>query len=157
MIGGGLLGLEAARGLLERGLEVHVVHLMPHLMEVQLDAAARRRAPQRTLEQMGVNVHLEKSTTSVALARRAIPGSQFADGATLACDMVVISAGIRPNVQLARRAGLNGRARHRRRRRPDGPGRRGTSIAIGECAEHRGQVYGLVAPLWEQTRVLADR
>jgi NAD(P)H-nitrite reductase large subunit len=154
VIGGGLLGLEAARGLLGRKLDVHVIHLMSHLMETQLDAAAATIL-QRQLEQMGLHVHLEKTTAGV-LGDGRVAGLSFKDGSTLACDMVVISAGIRPNVNLAVRAGLD----------VD----RGILVgddlacvnapdiyAIGECAQHRGRVYGLVAPLWEQAQVLADR
>ena len=154
VIGGGLLGLEAARGLVNLGVETHVVHLMPHLMEVQLDWQAGLVLRQ-SMEQMGVTVHLEKSTTAV-LGNGHVTGLQFKDGATLDCELVVISAGIRPNVQLARAAGLKVE--------------RGIVVddtmkcegdddvfAVGECAQHRGLVYGLVAPLWEQTAVLADR
>jgi len=154
VIGGGLLGLEAARGLLERGLEVHVVHLCAHLMEMQLDPFAGASL-KSTLERMGVHVHLEKLTKEV-LGDERVEGLAFADGSTLACDMTVISAGIRPNVSLATASGLTVE--------------RGIVVndemrclndadvyAIGECAQHRGQVYGLVAPLWEQARALADR
>ena len=154
VIGGGLLGLEAARGLLNQGLEVHVVHLMPHLMEVQLDPAAGSILG-RTLEAMGVHVHVEKSTTGV-LGDERVTGLAFKDGSTLDCDMVVISAGIRPNVALAREAGLTverGMVVGDDITSPDDP----RVHAVGECAQHRGKVYGLVAPLWEQTRVLADR
>jgi NAD(P)H-nitrite reductase large subunit len=154
VVGGGLLGLEAARGLLGRKLDVHVIHLMSHLMETQLDAAAAA-VLHRQLEQMGLHVHLETTTTGV-LGDERVMGLSFKDGSTLACDVVVISAGIRPNVNLAIRAGLE----------VD----RGIVVgddlacmnapdiyAIGECAQHRGRLYGLVAPLWEQAQVLADR
>jgi len=153
VIGGGLLGLEAARGLLNRGLETHVVHLMSHLMEVQLDGQAGQTL-QRSMEQLGVRVHLEKATTAI-LGNGRVTGLQFKDGSTLDCEMVVISAGIRPNTQLAKDAGLKVE--------------RGIVVddalttddpevfAVGECAQHRGLVYGLVAPLWEQTAVLAGR
>ena len=154
VIGGGLLGLEAARGLLERGLEVHVVHLMPHLMEQQLDDSAGALL-RGTLEKMGVQVRLATQTASV-LGNGGVEGLTFADGTSLDCDMVVVSAGIRPNVSLAKDAGLTVR--------------RGIVVgddlasvsdslvhAIGECAEHREQLYGLVAPLWEQAQVLATR
>ncbi len=154
VIGGGLLGLEAARGLLNRGLEVHVVHLMAHLMEQQLDPPAGD-VLRRTLEKMGVRIHLEKQTTAI-LGEEGVTGLAFRDGSTLACDMVVVSAGIRPNAGLAREAGL--------------AVERGIVVsdelcsvtdpnvfAVGECAQHRGTLYGLVAPLWEQAAVLADR
>jgi NAD(P)H-nitrite reductase large subunit len=154
VIGGGLLGLEAARGLVNAGLDVHVIHLMPHLMETQLDGHGAH-VLQQQLEQMGVNVHLGKTTMAV-LGDHEVTGLAFKDGSTLECEMVVIAAGIRPNVEVAVAAGLRVQ--------------RGIVVgddlgcdgeldvcAIGECAEHRGRVYGLVAPLWEQAQVLADR
>ena len=154
VIGGGLLGLEAARGLMNRGLEVDVIHLMGWLMDTQLDSQSGQLLKQ-SLEGLGVTFHLEKLTTTV-LGDGHVTGLQFKDGGMLDCEMVVISAGIRANVDLARMAGLHVR--------------RGILVndslacrndqdiyAIGECAEHRTQVYGLVAPLWEQARVLAER
>jgi nitrite reductase (NADH) large subunit len=154
VIGGGLLGLEAARGLLNLGLEVHVVHLMPHLMEVQLDPPAGV-VLRRTVEQLGIRVHLEKATTRILGGDR-VSGLAFADGTELACDLVVIAAGIRPNVELARSAGLRvnrGVVVGDDLASVDDP----DVFAVGECAEHRDQVYGLVAPLWEQAQVLAER
>jgi nitrite reductase (NADH) large subunit len=154
VIGGGLLGLEAARGLLEQGLEVHVVHIMPHLMEVQLDPPAGS-VLQRTLQELGVRVHLAKTTAAI-LGEERVSGLRFSDGTTLDCDMVVVSAGIRPNVTLARSADLGverGIVVGDDLATPGDP----RIHAVGECAQHRGKVYGLVAPLWEQTRVLADR
>jgi nitrite reductase (NADH) large subunit len=154
VIGGGLLGLEAARGLLNLGLEVHVIHLMSHLMEVQLDYMAGD-VLRRTLERMGLKIHLEKNTSAV-LGDGRVTGLQFKDGSTLDCDMVVISAGIRPNALLARESGLavgRGVIVSDTLASPNDE----DVFSVGECAEHRGQVYGLVAPLWEQTRVLADR
>lgn len=123
-------------------------------MEAQLDRPGAE-VLQRQLEQMGLHVHLAKRTTAV-LGDADIAGLAFSDGSTLECEMVVIAAGVRPNVDLARKAGLTvGRGivvdddlacvRH-----PD-------VFAIGECAEHRGMVYGLVAPVWEQAQVLAER
>ena len=154
VIGGGLLGLEAAKGLLNGQLDVHVIHLMPHLMETQLDAPAAR-VLQRQLEQMGLHIHLEKTTAAI-LGDRHVTGLSFRDGSTLQCDMVVVAAGIRPNVELAAEAGL---AVGRGIIVGDDLACRDTPdvYAVGECAEHRGRVYGLVAPLWEQTQVLADR
>ena len=154
VIGGGLLGLEAARGLLERGLDVHVVHLRSHLMEMQLDPAAGALL-KSTLEGMGVTVHLDKLTSEV-LGEHRVEGLAFADGTSLPCDMVVVSAGIRPNVSLAFDAGLmveRGIVVTDELRCPGDP----SVFAIGECAQHRGQLYGLVAPLWEQAKALADR
>ncbi|MFN0119051.1 MAG: nitrite reductase large subunit NirB [Blastocatellia bacterium] len=153
VIGGGLLGLEAARGLLGRGLETHVVHLARHLMEMQLDEQAGRML-RRTLEQMGVHSHMEKMTTAI-LGNGHVTGLRFSDGSELSCDMVVISAGIRPNTQLARVCGL---LVERGIVVDDGMMTADPAVfAVGECAQHRGVTYGLVAPLWEQTTVLADR
>jgi nitrite reductase (NADH) large subunit len=154
VIGGGLLGLEAARGLLNLGAEVHVVHLMGHLMDVQLDAQASASL-KRSMEAMGVTVHLNKATTAI-LGNGHVTGLQFKDGSTLDCDMVVISAGIRPNVQLAKDTGLTverGIVVNDYLVSVDDP----DIFSVGECAQHNGMVYGLVAPLWEQTAVLADR
>jgi nitrite reductase (NADH) large subunit len=154
VIGGGLLGLEAARGLLERGLDVHVVHLRSHLMEMQLDPPAGELL-RATLEAMGVTVHVDTETSALLGAQR-VEGLAFADGRTLACDMVVVSAGLRPNVSLAIDCGLvvdRGIVVTDELRCPGDP----AVFAIGECAQHRGQLYGLVAPLWEQARVLAER
>jgi len=154
VIGGGLLGIEAARGLLNRGLEVHLVHLTTHLMDVQLDRDAGRIL-QRQLEAMGLRVLTARSTTAIVGEDR-VRGVRFSDGTTLAGEMVVVAAGIRPNVQLAKGAGL---AVNRGIVIGDDLACEGRPrvFAIGECAEHRGQLYGLVAPLWEQARVLADR
>ncbi len=157
VIGGGLLGLEAARGLLERGLAVHVVHLMGHLMELQLDARGGAIL-RRKLEGMGLKVHLGKSTREILGegGEGGVAGLRFEDGGTLDCDMVVVAAGIRPNVALAREAGLlveRGIVVEDDLSCPGYP----DVHAIGECAQHRGRVYGLVAPLWEQAEVLANR
>jgi nitrite reductase (NADH) large subunit len=154
VIGGGLLGLEAARGLLQLDVEVHVVHLMRHLMEVQLDegSGAMLRA---AMDRMGVHTHLSRRTSAVT-GDSHVTGLMFDDGSRLECDMLVISAGIRPNVGLARDAGLTverGIVVGDDLRVANDP----AVFAVGECAQHRGQVYGLVAPLWEQAQVLADR
>ena len=127
---------------------------MSWLMDTQLDSLSGQLLKQ-SLEELGVKFHMEKLTTAI-LGDGEVTGLQFKDGTTLDCDMVVVSAGIRPNVDLARMAGLHVR--------------RGILVtdslacrndqdiySIGECAEHRSQVYGLVAPLWEQARVLAER
>jgi nitrite reductase (NADH) large subunit len=154
VIGGGLLGLEAARGLLRLGADVHVVHLMQHLMEVQLDPAAGATL-KRSMESMGVKVHLNKCTTAI-LGNGHVTGLQFRDGELLECDLVVISAGIRPNAKLAEEAGLTvdrGIVVDDGLTCLDDP----DIFAVGECAQHAGRLYGLVAPLWEQTAILADR
>lgn len=154
VIGGGLLGLEAARGLLGRGLEVHVVHLNSYLMDTQLDPRAGAMLAQ-TLEGLGVNIHLGKLTTAL-LGNNRVTGLAFKDGSALDCDMVVVAAGIRPNLDLAKQAGLP--VQHGIVVKDDLSCRNDPDVyAIGECAQHRGRLYGLVAPLWEQARVLAGR
>ncbi len=152
VIGGGLLGLEAARGLLNYGLEVNVVHLFGHLMEQQLDAEAAAML-QRAVEKMGIKVHLNKATKGV-LGDGRPSGLAFDDGSTLECDLLVIATGITPNAEIGARWGLRTERAivvddQLRTSDPD-------IYAVGECAEHAGRVYGLVAPLWEQARVLAD-
>lgn len=155
VIGGGLLGLEAARGLQNRGLTVEVVHAGPTLMNAQLDDAAGAIL-RRSVEGIGITVHTDKRTTEVLLGEDGkLAGIVFSDGSTVDCDMVVIAAGIRPNVGLAQRAGLTVERAivvddHMRSVDDD------RVYVVGECAQHRGQVYGLVAPLWEQATVLAD-
>jgi nitrite reductase (NADH) large subunit len=152
VIGGGLLGLEAARGLLTHGCEVHVIQNMSLLMNQQLDASSAAML-KKTMEEMGVTVHLEKMTSAV-LGEGRVSGLAFADGTVLECDMVVISAGIRPNTDLAAACGLKVERAivvddQMRTTDPN-------IFAVGECVQHRGVVYGLVAPLWEQGRILAE-
>ncbi|WP_263998604.1 nitrite reductase large subunit NirB [Mycobacterium yunnanensis] len=155
VIGGGLLGLEAARGLQNRGLEVDVVHAGPTLMNAQLDDPAGAIL-RKSVEGIGITVHVDKRTTEVTTSDDGrLTGIVFADGTTVACDMLVIATGIRPNVGLAQRAGLTVERAivvddHMRSVDDD------DVYVVGECAQHRGQVYGLVAPLWEQAAVLAD-
>ena len=154
VIGGGLLGLEAARGLMNRGLEVDIVHLTSYIMDQQLDASSGAML-KVLLEDMGVRFHLEKMTTSIHGNGR-VSGIGSRDGGTLDCEMLVISAGIRPNIDLARMAGLN--LRRGILVNDDLSCRNDRDIyAIGECAEHRNKTYGLVAPLWDQARTLAER
>ncbi|MGH9666087.1 MAG: FAD-dependent oxidoreductase, partial [Bryobacteraceae bacterium] len=153
VIGGGLLGLEAARGLQNFGLEVSVVHLGGHLMEQQLDSGAGAILKE-CMERLGVNVLLKKNTTAI-LGPRQVCGLRFADETTLDCDMVVVSTGIRANWEIAAGAGLTierGIVVDDQMRSVDDR----DIYAVGECAQHRGQTYGLVAPLWEQAKVLAD-
>ena len=160
VIGGGLLGLEAARGLLNHGCEVHVIHLAGHLMEMQLDGTGGAML-RRAMEGMGCQVHLGKMTTTILTegedARTAkVSGLRFKDGTELACDMVVVSAGIRPNAEIAARAGLTVERAivvDNHMRSPDDH----RVYVVGECAQHRGKVYGLVAPLWDQAKVFADQ
>jgi nitrite reductase (NADH) large subunit len=154
VIGGGLLGLEAARGLINYGCEVHVVHLGAHLMEAQLDPTGGGIL-RNGIEAMGIKIHLSKSTTAVLSDANGITGLSFKDGTSLDCDMVVVSAGIKPNVELGVRSGLTVERAivvddHMRALDE-------TNIyVVGECAQHRGRLYGLVAPLWEQAKVFAD-
>jgi nitrite reductase (NADH) large subunit len=153
VIGGGLLGLEAARGLLTHGCEVHVIHLGSHLMNLQLDPAAGAIL-RASMEAMGVTLHLGKLTAAV-LGESAVTGLAFKDDTTLDCDMVVVSAGIQPNASLAAECGLTverGIVVDNHMRSPDDL----DVYVVGECAQHRGVTYGLVAPLWEQAKVLAD-
>lgn len=154
VIGGGLLGLEAARGLQNRGLQVGVVQGGPVLMNAQLDDQGSGIL-RRLVEALGIEVHTGKKTTRM-LTENGFPSAiEFDDGSRLPCDMVVMAAGIRPNVGLAVRAGLTVERAivvDDQMRSVDDD----DIYVVGECAQHRGQVYGLVAPLWEQASVLAD-
>ena len=152
VIGGGLLGLEAARGLLSHEVEVTVVEVAPHLMIQQLDPVGAGLL-KKMLEDMGVQVLLEKITTQL-LGDGAVTGLQFKDGSSIETDMVVISCGIRPNVDEAKAAGLQvDRAIIvDDQLRTSDP----AIFGVGECVQHRGKIYGLVDPLYEQARVLAD-
>ena len=154
VIGGGLLGLEAARGLLNHGCEVHLAHLGKHLMEAQLDTQGGAML-RRAMEKMGVRIHLE-SLTDTILGDDRVTGVTFKNGATLDCDMIVVAAGIRPNAEIGRSAGLT----VERAIVVDNHMRCVDDLnvyAVGECAQHRGRVYGLVAPLWDQAKVFADQ
>lgn len=155
VVGGGLLGLEAAHGLRTQGVTVDVVHSPGHLMNQQLDERGGR-VLRRKIESLGVAVHTSRRTSAVLRDDRGeVTGVAFTDGGQLDADMVVITAGIRPNVDLARRAGLvieRGIVVDDQMRCED----ESSVFAVGECAQHRGEVYGLVAPLWEQAVVLAD-
>ena len=151
VVGGGLLGLEAARGLLQHGLQVEVVHGMGHLMDIQLDAAGGA-VLRRSVEGLGVGVHLGSFASRVE-GSRCVTGVGLADGRSVDGDLVVLACGVRPNVGLARTAALTvDRAivvdDQLRTNDPH-------VFAIGECAQHRGEVYGLVAPAWEQAAVVA--
>ncbi|MFC4312104.1 nitrite reductase small subunit NirD [Steroidobacter flavus] len=151
VIGGGLLGLEAANALLKQGMQVTVVHLLETLMERQLDPVAAQLLKQ-SLEKRGLQFHMPAKTTAI-LGTDRVRGVQFADETIIEADLVVMAAGIRPNTDLARAAGL----------RCD----RGVLVndtmqtfdpcvyAVGECVQHRNNTYGLVAPLYEQASVCA--
>jgi nitrite reductase (NADH) large subunit len=154
VIGGGLLGLEAAKGLMTHGPKVHVVDVNPYLMSVQLDPAGGAILT-KTITDLGVTVHPSKySTALLDDESRRVRAVQFKDGSVLECDMVVISAGIRPNAELAKEAGLNVE------RAIIVDDQMQTSdpeiYAVGECVQHRGKTYGLVAPIWDMCATLAD-
>ncbi|WP_194542162.1 nitrite reductase large subunit NirB [Paenibacillus sp. JZ16] len=151
VIGGGLLGLEAARGLLHLGMDTQVVHNAPYIMNRQLDRTASMML-QRELEAQGMQFNLAKDTTRIVGRTRA-QGLRFMDGTRLDADVVVLAVGIKPNVELAQRSGI----RTQRAILVDDFMRTSEPniYAVGECAEHRGVSYGLVAPLYEQGKVLA--
>ncbi len=152
VIGGGLLGLEAANGLLQQGMDVTVVHLLDTLMERQLDKTAANML-QHSLEERGLKFLMETETASIEGNER-VEGVRFKDGSGIEADLVVMAVGIRPNIELARQCGLHCE--------------RGIVVndtlqtydprvyAVGECVQHRGVTYGLVAPLFEQARVCAN-
>ena len=153
VIGGGLLGLEAARGLLNHGCEVHLIHIGKQLMEAQLDSQGGAIL-YSAMEKMGIKIHLGKLTTEI-LGEGEVTGLVFKDGSSLECDMVVVAAGIRPNAEIGVRAGLT----VERAIVVDNHMRLVDDLnvyIVGECAQHAGKVYGLVAPLWEQAKVFAD-
>jgi nitrite reductase (NADH) large subunit len=153
VIGGGLLGLEAAWGLKRRGMTVALVHLMPSLMERQLDLAAGEML-RRALEARGIAVFTNSQTEEILGSDRA-EGVQLADGRKLPADFVVLAVGIRPNVDLARAAKLDV---NRGILVGDDMATSDQHIyAVGECIEHNGQVFGLVAPIWEQAKVCGAR
>ncbi len=152
VIGGGLLGLEAAHGLTLRGMKVTVIHLMPTLMERQLDEAAGWLL-KSALEARG-QVILTEANTAEIVGDTCVEGVRLKDGTLIPASLVVMAVGIRPSVALARDAGLEiGRGikvdDHMVTSDP-------SILAVGECVEHDGNVYGLVAPLWDMCRALAD-
>ncbi|MBS1218618.1 MAG: nitrite reductase [Proteobacteria bacterium] len=154
VIGGGLLGLEAANGLKLRGMDVTVVHLAEWLMERQLDRTAAKLL-QTSLEQKGLEFRLATQTAELVAGESGrVAAVRFKDGTTVAADLVVVAIGIRPNTELAEKAGLHCS--------------RGIVVsdtmqtydpriyAVGECASHRGIAYGLVAPLFDMAKVCAN-
>ncbi|MCO5785153.1 nitrite reductase (NAD(P)H) [Pseudomonas sp. G11-1] len=156
VVGGGLLGLEAANALRSLGLEAHVVEFAPRLMPVQLDAEGGAALRAR-IEALGVAVHLSRATSAIIRGDEYRWRMNFADGEYLETDLVVFSAGIRPQDALARSAGLNMAERggvvvdnHCRTSDP-------AIHAIGECASWNGQVFGLVAPGYQMARLVAAR
>ena len=153
VIGGGLLGLEAAHGLSLRGMQVTVLHLMPSLMERQLDEAAGWLL-KTELERRGQTILTGADTEAIIGKDGHVAGVRLKDGREIPADIVVMAVGIRPNVALAKSAGLEvGRGivvdDHMVTSDP-------AILSVGECVEHRGACYGLVAPLWEMCRALAD-
>jgi nitrite reductase (NADH) large subunit len=151
VIGGGLLGLEAARGLQLQGCDVTVIHLGTHLMDRQLDFTGGQFL-KRKLESLGIKVICKASTTAFT-GDAHVDGVTLADGRALPANLVVVAAGIKPNSGLAKTAGLDVNRgivvnEYLETSHPD-------VYAVGECTEFNGQLFGLVAPLWEQGKVLA--
>ncbi|MBP0620804.1 NAD(P)/FAD-dependent oxidoreductase [Cupriavidus consociatus] len=151
VIGGGLLGLEAANGLLRQGMDVTVVHLADSLMERQLDKPAATLL-QGALERKGLRFLLSAQTAEI-LGTERVTGVRFKDGSEIPADLVVMTAGVRPNIELAAGAGL-----HCERAivvddtlQTYDP----RIYAVGECVQHRQATFGLVAPIWDQARVCA--
>lgn len=153
VIGGGLLGLEAAKAAKDLGLTTHVLEMAPRLMPRQLDDAGSALL-RKEIEALGVRVHVGKRTTGVAGTGH-VSGISFADGELLAVDMIIVSAGIKPRDEIARTAGLRSGERGGilvdDTLRTNDP----NIFAIGECAIHEGTLYGLVAPGYEMARVVA--
>ncbi|GGB94447.1 NAD(P)/FAD-dependent oxidoreductase [Pseudoduganella buxea] len=151
VIGGGLLGLEAANGLMRQGMDVTVVHVTDSLMNQQLDKPAARLL-QSALEKRGMRFLLDAQTSEITGVDR-VTGIRFKDGTEIAADLVVMTAGVRPNIALAQGAGL-----HCERAivvddtlQTFDP----RVYAVGECVQHRRALFGLVAPIWEQAKVCA--
>lgn len=154
VIGGGLLGLEAANGLMLRGMQVTVVHIMPWLMERQLDDVAGKLL-QKSLEDRGLKFLIGAQTQALVGGKDGrVMAVQFKDGSEIPADLVVMAAGIRPNTELAEKIGLHcnrGIVVSDTMQTVTDP----RIYAVGECAAHRGIAYGLVAPLFEQGKVCA--
>ncbi len=158
VIGGGLLGLEAANGLMLRGMQVTVVHIQPWLMERQLDDVAARLL-QKSLEERGLKFLMGAQTAALVPGRNfenngRVAAVQFKDGTQVPADLVVMAAGIRPNTDLAEACGLHcarGVVVNDTMQTITDP----RIYSVGECAAHRGIAYGLVAPLFEQGKVCA--
>jgi nitrite reductase (NADH) large subunit len=153
VIGGGLLGLEAAHGLSLRGMSVTVIHLMPTLMERQLDEAAGWLL-KAELERRGQTILTGADTAEILEQDGQVAGVKLKDGTVIPADIVVMAVGIRPATALARAAGLEVERGimvddHMVTSDP-------AIVAVGECVQHRGLCYGLVAPLWDMCRALAD-
>jgi nitrite reductase (NADH) large subunit len=153
VIGGGLLGLEAANGLARNGMDTTVLHIMPTLMERQLDPVSAGLL-KADLGTRGIKVITEANTKAI-LGESRVEGVELADGTLLPADIVVMAAGIRPNITLAKTSGL---ACGRGIQVNDAMVTSDPAIyAVGECVEHRGALFGLVAPLYEMAKIVADR
>ncbi|GGY45668.1 FAD-dependent oxidoreductase [Pseudoduganella sp. SL102] len=151
VIGGGLLGLEAANGLLKQGMAVTVVHVTDALMNQQLDKPAAQLL-QRALEARGLKFMLEAQTAEIVGPDR-VTAVRFKDGTEIPADLVVMTAGVRPNIELAKSAGL-----HCERAIVVDDTLQSYDprvYAVGECVQHRRATFGLVAPIWEQAKVCA--
>jgi nitrite reductase (NADH) large subunit len=155
VVGGGLLGLEAAKAIMDLGLQTHVIEFAPRLMAVQVDEGGGKLLRSK-IEDLGVSVHTQKNTQQIVDGDHCVHKLQFADGEELETDILVFSAGIRPQDALARQSELD-------------VGERGGIVinnncqtsdpaiyAIGECALWGGRIYGLIAPGWDMARVAAD-
>jgi len=152
VIGGGLLGLEAANGLSKQGMEVTVVHVLDTLMERQLDKTAAKFL-KKALEERGLNFLMNAQTEAI-LGTEQVTGIRFKDGKEIPADLVIMAVGIRPNIELAKKARIHCE--------------KGIVVddtmqtfdpkiyAVGECVQHRNALYGLVAPLFEQAKVCAN-
>lgn len=154
VLGGGVLGVEAARGLAGRGLEVTLVQRGTHVMERQLDRDAGRLL-RRSLDALGVRVVTGRGVAEVVAGTGAVTAVVLEDGTRLPCELFVVCCGVRPRADLARAAGLRvdrGVVVDDRLRSVDDP----AVWAVGECAEHRGTLHGLVAPCWEQAAAAAQ-
>jgi len=152
VIGGGLLGLEAAKGLLNLGMEATVIHDQATLMNMQLDSVAGEML-RADLEEQGMHFKVSTLTTEVTGDER-VSGLKFKDGSSLECDLLIMAVGIRPNMALAKDCGIycnRGIVVNDYMQTVTDP----SVYSVGECAEHRGIAYGLVAPLFEQAKVLA--
>ena len=153
VIGGGLLGLEAAAGMAARGVDVSVIHLMEHLMERQLDAEAAALL-QASLEARGIAIHCGAGSEHIIGEEGRVVALRLKDGRHIACDLLVMAVGIRPSMALGRAAGL----KTDRAIVVDSQMRSSDPAicAVGECVEHKGATFGLVAPLFDQAKVVAN-
>lgn len=153
VIGGGLLGLEAAAGLKEQGMSVTVIHLANTLMERQLDESAGHLL-QEALEKRGIDIITQANTSKILEKDGHVCGVELENGMTIDADIVCMAVGIRPNITLAKDSGLA--INHGILVGDDMSTNDESIFALGECVEHNGQCYGLVAPLYDMAGILAD-